>query len=64
MHKISLSSQAIEDMVYFAKGHSKLLAKIATLLESISKTPFEGIGKPQNCPCWWFGYRLLCRFQS
>jgi len=47
MHKISLSSQAIEDMVYFAKGQQKLLAKIATLIESVSKTPFEGIGKPE-----------------
>ena len=47
MHKISLSSQAIEDMVYFAKGQQKLLVKIANLLESISKTPFEGIGKPE-----------------
>lgn len=47
MHKISLSSQVIEDMVYFVKGQPKLLAKIATLLESISKTPFEEIGKPE-----------------
>jgi Txe/YoeB family toxin of Txe-Axe toxin-antitoxin module len=34
-------------MVYFAKGQPKLLVKIANLLESISKTPFEGIGKPE-----------------
>ncbi len=47
MYKISLSKQAIEDMVYFAKNEPKTLAKIAQLFESISKTPFEGIGKPE-----------------
>jgi toxin YoeB len=57
MPRISLSSQAIEDMVYFAKSQPKLLSKIANLLESISKTPFEGIGKPEPLKhgfegCW------------
>lgn len=57
MRKISLSSQAIEDLVYFSQGQAKSLAKIARLLESISKTPFEGIGKPEPLKhefagCW------------
>jgi toxin YoeB len=47
MPKIILSSQAIEDMVYFSSGRSKLLAKIARLVESIQKTPFAWIGKPE-----------------
>ena len=57
MLKASLSTQAIEDMVYFAKSQPKLLSKIANLLESISKNPFEGIGKPEPLKydfegCW------------
>ena len=57
MLKASLSTQAIEDMVYFAKSQPKLLSKIANLLESISKSPFEGIGKPEQLKhdfegCW------------
>ena len=57
MLKISLSSQSIEDMVYFATAQPKLLSKIAILLESISRTPFEGIGKPEPLKhefsgCW------------
>ena len=47
MLKASLSTQAIEDMVYSAKSQPKLLSKIANLLESISKSPFEEIGKPE-----------------
>ena len=57
MLKVSLSTQAIEDMVYFAKSQPKLLSKIANLLESVSKSPFEGIGKPEPLKhdfegCW------------
>jgi toxin YoeB len=57
MYKVFLSSQAIEDMVYFAKSQPKLLSKIANLLESINKNPFEGIGKPEPlkydfADCW------------
>ena len=57
MLKVSLSTQSIEDMVYFAKSQPKLLSKIVNLLESISKSPFEGIGKPEPLKydfegCW------------
>jgi toxin YoeB len=57
MLKVSLSTQSIEDLVYFAKSQPKLLSKIASLLESISKTPFQGIGKPEPLKhdfekCW------------
>jgi len=57
MLKISLSNQSIEDMAYFATAQPKLLSKIAVLLESMSKTPFEGIGKPEPLKhefsgCW------------
>jgi len=57
MYKISLSNQSVEDMVFFARSQPKLLSKIAVLLESIGKTPFEGIGKPEPLKhdfagCW------------
>jgi toxin YoeB len=57
MLKVPLSTQSVEDMVYFAKSQPKLLSKIANLLESISKNPFEGIGKPEPLKhdfegCW------------
>ncbi len=47
MYKISLNNEAITDMAYFAEKEPKVLAKIAKLFESISKTPFKGIGKPE-----------------
>ena len=37
----------LEDMSFFAKSQPKVLSKIINLFESISKTPFEGIGKPE-----------------
>lgn len=37
----------LEDMSFFAKSQPKILSKIINLFESISKTPFEGIGKPE-----------------
>ncbi len=56
MPKIILSSQAIEDMVYFTSGEIKLLGKIARLLESISKNPYSGIGKPEPLKHDFQGY--------
>jgi toxin YoeB len=47
MLKISLTKQAIEDMVFFASSQPKLLVKITQLFESISKSPFSGTGKPE-----------------
>jgi len=34
-------------MVFFATSEPKILSKIALLFESISKSPFEGVGKPE-----------------
>lgn len=57
MYKISLSSQSIQDLVYFTKSQPKLLVKVTKLLESIYKTSSEGIGKPEPLKhdfqgCW------------
>ena len=32
---------------WFKSGNKPVLKKIAQLLESVSKTPYEGIGKPE-----------------
>lgn len=57
MLKISLTKQAIQDMVFFATSQPKILAKITKLFESISKNPFSGSGKPEPLKgnlsgCW------------
>jgi len=43
MYKLSLTNQAIEDMVLFATTEPMILSKITLLFESISKTPFGEI---------------------
>jgi len=57
MPKIILSSQAIQDMVFFTSGQVKILGKIARLIQDIQKSPFKGIGKPEPLKhdfqgCW------------
>jgi toxin YoeB len=56
--QIELSPQAKEDIQLLKKvGNKAALKKIEKLIESILKTPFEGIGKPeplkhQFSGCW------------
>ena len=39
---------AKDDLNYWVKtGNKQIIKKIAQLIESIKKTPFEGIGKPE-----------------
>ena len=39
---------AKDDLNYWVKtGNKQIIMKIAQLIESIKKTPFEGIGKPE-----------------
>ena len=50
--------EAKEDLDFWIKsGNKPVLKKIAQLLESVSKTPYEGIGKPEPLKysligCW------------
>lgn len=41
------SEQAWEDYLYWQKTDKKLLERINTLIKDISRSPFEGIGKPE-----------------
>ena len=41
------SDQAWEDYLYWQKTDKKLLERINTLIKDTSRSPFEGIGKPE-----------------
>jgi len=46
--EIVYSDQALIDIKYWKKsGNFQVQKKISTLLESIKKTPYSGIGKPE-----------------
>ena len=45
--KLIFSEQAWEDYLYWQKTDKKLLERINTLIKDISRSPFEGIGKPE-----------------
>lgn len=41
------AEQAWEDYLYWQKTDKKLLERINTLIREITRSPFEGIGKPE-----------------
>ena len=45
--KLIFSEKAWEDYLYWQKTDKKLLERINTLIKEISRSPFEGIGKPE-----------------
>lgn len=46
--EIKITAEAKKDLEYWKKsGNTKILKRIRELLESIQKTPFKGIGKPE-----------------
>lgn len=45
--KLIFSEQAWEDYLYWQKTDKKLLERINTLIKDASRSPFEGIGKPE-----------------
>jgi toxin YoeB len=56
--EIEYTYQASEDLIFWKKTNNiPVLKKIRKLIESISKTPFDGIGKPEPLKygltgCW------------
>jgi toxin YoeB len=56
--EIEYTLQASEDLVFWKKSNNvTVLKKIRKLIESISETPYEGIGKPEPLKyglsgCW------------
>jgi toxin YoeB len=45
--KLIFSEQAWEDYLYWQKTDKKSLERINTLIKDTSRSPFEGIGKPE-----------------
>ena len=45
--KLVFSEQAWDDYLYWQKIDKKLLERINTIIKDISRSPFEGIGKPE-----------------
>jgi toxin YoeB len=55
--EIVLSPEALEDLqLWKQSGNTKIQNKITQLLESIQRTPFEGIGKPEALKHNYSGY--------
>lgn len=45
--KLVFAEQAWEDYLYWQRTDKKLLERINTLIREITRSPFEGIGKPE-----------------
>lgn len=45
--KLIFAEQAWEDYLYWQKTDKKLLERINTLIKDITRSPIEGIGKPE-----------------
>ncbi|CAN5428514.1 hypothetical protein BH10BAC3_BH10BAC3_31600 [soil metagenome] len=47
MKPVSLAEAAIKDLEEWRKTDAKIIGKIIDLIAEISKTPYEGTGKPE-----------------
>ena len=45
--KLIFSEQAWEDYLYWQKADKKLVQRINSLVKEITRTPYEGTGKPE-----------------
>jgi toxin YoeB len=54
--KLIFAEQAWEDYLYWQKTDKKLLERINTLIKDITRSPFEGIGKPESLKNALSGY--------
>ncbi|GAA4824192.1 toxin YoeB [Marinicella pacifica] len=54
--KITFSQKAWEDYLDWQRLDKKKFKRINTLIKSISRTPFEGLGDPEPLKHDWSGY--------
>jgi toxin YoeB len=54
--KLIFSETAWEDYLYWQRIDRKMLQRINELIQVISRTPFEGIGKPEPLKYSFKGY--------
>jgi toxin YoeB len=45
--KLVFAEQAWEDYLYWQKTDKKILDRINALIKDITRSPFEGVGKPE-----------------
>lgn len=45
--KLIFSEQAWEDYLYWQKTDKQIIKRINALIKDVSRSPFEGIGKPE-----------------
>lgn len=71
--KLIFSEQAWSDYLHWQQNDKKILKRINMLIESIRRSPFEGIGKPEPLKHQFSGYwsrridsehRLIYRIES
>ncbi len=53
---LSWSDEAWEDYLYWQNHDRKVLKRINSLIKSIMREPFEGIGEPEALRYNWSGY--------
>lgn len=54
--KLIFSEHAWDDYLYWQRTDKKLLKRINLLIQDIQRSPFEGIGKPENLKHALSGY--------
>lgn len=54
--KLSFSSQAWQDYLYWQKTDKAMLKRINLLIKDTARQPFEGIGKPEQLKYGLSGY--------
>lgn len=54
--KLTFSTNAWEDYLYWQKTDKKILKRINTLIKDIQREPYDGIGKPEPLKHGLSGY--------
>jgi len=54
--KVVFDEDAWADYLYWQKTDRKVVQRINTLIGEIRRTPFEGVGKPEQLKCALSGY--------
>lgn len=53
---LSWAEKAWEDYLYWQAINKKTVTRIKTLIQAITRQPFEGIGSPEPLKHHWSGY--------
>ena len=54
--KLIFSEQAWEDYLYWQQTDKQVLERINTLIKEVTRSPFEGVGKPEQLKHALSGY--------